>query len=114
MTPLTLEQIEELEKLEKRATPGPYDVETIRHDDGSMAYEINDAHQLVAFYEHNFEQPMRAKFNAELYANSRNALPALLHMARGFLEAREAISSYDCGFPDSEMFCKWMEKYGDT
>jgi hypothetical protein len=114
MTSLTLEQIEEMGKLEKEAASGPWKA---IHEQGWCNNHVvhllqggnieNSSDQYDLYESATFE-------TCELIAHSRNALPALLHMARGFLEAREAIGSYDYDFPDASMFCKWMEKYGNA
>lgn len=87
---ITPEQLKEWRQIAEKATPGPYDVERIDHDNGEIAYEINDAHQLVAFYESNFELPLKAKFNAEFYCCARNTYIQLLDeidRLRGALES---------------------------
>lgn len=78
-----------LKRLEERSTPGPYFVERIDHNDGEIAYEINDREQLVAFQEMNFKYPLCAKFNAEFYAEAKNALPSLLKLLEQAVEMAE-------------------------
>ena len=65
-----------LERADK-ATKGPWEAERIYHNDGSINYEINDRYQLVAFREQNFEEPIRAKFNADFYAHASTDVPEL-------------------------------------
>lgn len=88
-----------------KATEGPYYVERIDHDHGEIAYEINDKHHLVAFREGNFEQPLKAKFNAEFYAHARTDVPKL---AQIILKASSDLRSIDCKDPGAQFIIDWV------
>lgn len=77
MTEAELKEIRERVEKATSANPRCY-VERVGFDDGSFAYEINDGLHLVSFREDNHKQPMKAKFNAELYVNARTDIPKLL------------------------------------
>lgn len=82
-------RLEEIEKRANRAAKGPRCVDRVQFDGGDMAYEINDERGLVAFYENNYDQPMNAKFDAELFAAASEDIPWLLAQLRAAIEMAE-------------------------
>jgi hypothetical protein len=85
-------KVDELERLERAATPGRHTTGEAEHDaipyvgigytDEVYALDSADPHESVA----TFERPE----DAALYAAARNALPALLRVARAALEFEAA------------------------
>ncbi len=75
------------------ATPGPYHAECIHWEDGDTSYEINDDNQFVAFRCSEFEKPMKAKKNAELYVDARNTMETLLKIVEVQDEALSRVSA---------------------
>jgi len=63
------ESIESLRSKAKAATPGPWHFERIAFSDGEFSYERAKG-GLIAIREMNFEQPMRAKFDADYIASA--------------------------------------------
>jgi len=73
------DRIEEIKKLCERATPGKWDFERISHENGEFSYEINDySERLIAVYEHNYDKPMMAKFDAVLMFEASTIIPELI------------------------------------
>lgn len=93
MTPTQSRMKEIAERCEK-ATPQTKRTfaDRVGFEDGSFAYEIQDDDHLVTFYEDNHEQPMKAKFNAELYAHARTDIPFLLEQLTKAVEVIEKIA----------------------
>jgi hypothetical protein len=67
-----------------RATPGPVAVHRYNEDDGSIRWQVQSEHQgkgrlfaAVLCHHHDIDSP-RARADAELHAEMRNALPGLL------------------------------------
>jgi hypothetical protein len=88
---------ENIRKRLKAATPGLKEVERLDgHCEESFRYEIQDDEHLVAFYEDNHRKPMRAKFNAELYAHATEDIKTLLKAVDVLTEALESISKNGC------------------
>jgi hypothetical protein len=89
--------LDELERLERAATPGRHTTGEAEHDaipyvgigytDEVYALDSADPHEPVA----TFERPE----DAALYAAARNALPALLAVARAAREARRLAARLD-------------------
>ena len=80
--PLTIEQIERLEQLEREATPGPW------HQGASEECVESETHGSVAVCMQQGESPFvkhgkyQEEYDAILIAAMRNALPQLLELAR--------------------------------
>lgn len=81
MTPLH-SWLSEVEARLKGATPGPWIFERVAHDSGEFSYERNDDHALIALYETNFEKPMKAKFDSDFIAHSREDLERAVKVIR--------------------------------
>ncbi len=81
MTPLH-SWLSEVEARLKGATPGPWIFERAAHDSGEFSYERNDDHALIALYETNFEKPMKAKFDSDFIAHSREDLERAVKVIR--------------------------------
>ncbi len=67
-------------------------VERVDWDDGSTTWEIHTKGGFVAFSTHNYEEPMRAKMDADLFAlcSSQNTL----RIVEALRVAREALKFY--------------------
>lgn len=60
-----MKALKELKELASRATKGSWKFERISHNCGQLSYEINYSGRLLAIYEINYNEPMRAKFDAD-------------------------------------------------
>jgi hypothetical protein len=75
--------IARLRELEAKATPGPFIVERVDHEE-CITYEVSQDklnprfHVIFSEYHHQDSRAGSPKHNAELYAETRNALPKLL------------------------------------
>jgi hypothetical protein len=63
MTPLQ-DQLTRLRDTADKATPGPWEFERQSWESGEFSYEINTGNRLLAVYESNYKNPMRAKFDS--------------------------------------------------
>lgn len=76
--PLSPEALKELRELEQKATPGPWDLFGVT--DSGLLPDIIDANlnHVARVHGHNAMAPGQSRYDAELIAAMRNALPALL------------------------------------
>jgi hypothetical protein len=98
---MTPDQIRELERLEKAATPPPWDTSFARDEDGGvpLLYKGVDAlHYRVCNMTSNFpagtEHGDQEITDANLIAAARNALPSLLRQRTALSAACEAALEY--------------------
>jgi hypothetical protein len=134
MTALTAEQIAELERLEKAATPGPW--RSLR--DGNQYVETSyiptakcvgasrvdgprrpwNPHALLAFgfKPEEYERVRFIDADADLVAGLRNAAPALLRAAAERNELWELVTSLACITEDTAEcpFCNYEGDGGDS
>ena len=97
MTPQAylLTRIEELEKLERAATPVPWETERYDSDNGYIHFSVNDSKMRQVCFCHEDMHPKTYRKDASLIAQSRNSLPGILRALRALVESSEAISSKD-------------------
>jgi hypothetical protein len=81
--------LDKLEKLAMAATPGPWVFERQSFDSGDFAYERNDDHGMIQIYEHNYKDPMRAKFDADYIAATNPA--TILALCKALREAEKGL-----------------------
>lgn len=90
MTTNSTRFIAEVRERVSRATPGPNYLE--RHEglrNDNFRYEVTTGRGFVAFYEENYDEPMRAKFDAQLFQKAKADLAKLtdaLEVALGALK----------------------------
>ena len=124
---IDLKTLDELERLSNEATPGKWVVERL-HDDyasdgASFFFELTNPEShglLIQTRENNYIDPddgkherMRAKFDSELIAVARNALPDLLTAIHKMREALIRIQS-TAGNPDAVEGCRLIISHSRT
>lgn len=85
---LIRQEIEKIRKVVEAASPGPLNIERVGWDEGHFTYEMHTDEGLIVFSELDYDKnPMRAKFDAELFRASRTTLPQAL-------DAIDALTKY--------------------
>jgi hypothetical protein len=94
---LTAEELDELAELERAATPGEWHREYLELSTGGpMTLGVGSAARAVCIVSGLLESPQGLRDVAFLVA-ARNALPALIHQARLYLETKEKARALEYG-----------------
>ncbi len=81
--PTTAALVARLRELHAKATEGTLDVHRYDQDGGSIAWQVQSDHRGTVLCQHDDRDSKRARWDAELHAEMRNALPALLDLLSG-------------------------------
>lgn len=93
---ITKAELEKLKLLAGRGSKSKRIVERVCFDDGSISYEIHNDEIFVSFHERGYKEPMRAKFDAELFSEaSPDTITRLVEALELATESLKRISTHD-------------------